>query len=148
MKASLLLLGALTCCPALAQNTGTAPSKCPVGFEHIDLRYNHAAGESVPQLRLAFTNRSDKTITGFTFALSILDSDGNPVPYGSDFDYHRDFPSGEPQRSHIWTLSSASVDMHRSGERVTLLETRFADGSTWKDDGSRACILAFDYHAK
>jgi hypothetical protein len=150
-RAPFIFLTAFVCCAALAQTSaspGAAPSNCPVGFEHIDLRYNHAGGESVPQLRLAFTNRSNKTITGFVFALSILDSQGNPAPYPTQFEYRREFPIGEPQRSRTWNLDRASVDMHRSGESATLIEAAFSDGTAWKDDGSRACTLAFDYHAR
>jgi len=152
MKATLLFLGVFACCAALAQNSTAPPatpsSKCPIDFEHLDLRYNHAGGESVPQLKLVFTNQTNKTITDFVFALSILDSSGNPVPYTSQFDYRHEFPPGGPERSRLWKLDSASVDIHRSGESVTLLEATFADGTTWKDDGSQACTISFDYHAK
>lgn len=152
MKATLLFLGTFVCCAAWGQSStaprDTAPAKCPVGFQHVDVRYNHAGGESAPQLRLAFTNRADKTITGFVFSLSILDSEGNPVPYATQFDYRREFPPGGGERSRLWKLDAASVDMHRSGESVILLEADFADGTTWKDDGSQGCTLSFDYHAK
>ena len=152
MRAPLFLLAAFACYTAVAQTSaaspGTAPSKCPVGLEHVELRYNHAGGESLPQLRLSFTNQTNKTISGFVFALSILDSQGNPVPYASQFEYRHEFPAGEPQRSRIWNLDPASVDIHRSGEIVTLLEATFADGTNWKDDGSRGCALSYDYHAR
>jgi hypothetical protein len=152
VKFGLLALAAFASCAALAQSTSAPPRtthfKCPVGFEELDLRYNHAGGESVPQLRLAFTNRTNKTITSFVFALAILDSDGNPAPYPSEFDYAHEFPPSGPQRSRTWTLNPASVDMHRSGESVTLLETNFADGKIWKDDGSRSCSFSFDYRAR
>ena len=157
IQAALIVLGAFGCCTAPgqsppAQSSGSQPAatsaKCPVSFEQVDVRYNHAGGESVPQLRLAFTNRTDKTIAGFVFSLSILDPNGNPIPYPSQLEYRREFPPSPQQRSRLWSLDKASVDMHRSGETVTLLETTFADGTTWKDDGSQACTLAFDYHAK
>ena len=99
-------------------------------------------------MRLSFTNRSGKTITDFIFSLSILDSHGNPVSYPSDFHYRHEFPPGEAQRSRTWKLDPASVDMYRTGESVTLLEAHFADGTLWKDDGSLACALAFDYGPK
>ena len=152
MKATPLYLAVLSCFAVVASGVPPLPesgaSKCPVGFEQVDVSYNHSGGQSVPQLRLAFSNRTDRTIADFMFALSILDSDGNPVRYPSDFTYRRDFPAGAPERSHLWKLDPASIDIHRSGETVTLLETRFADGAAWKDDGSRACALTFDYHAK
>ncbi len=152
MKTMLLVAGAVLYCAASAQSPPGSPrkdsSKCPVSFEHVDVRYNHAGGESVPQLRVTFANRTEKTIAGFVFSLAILDSNGNPIPYASQFEYRREFPAGEGQRSRIWNLDPASVDMHRSGENVTLVGATFADGTTWKDDGSEACTLAFDYHAK
>ena len=148
----MMLLVAFAYGTALAQSpaapTEDASSKCPVGLEHVDLRYNHAGGGSVPQLRVAFTNRTEKTITGFVFSLSILDSEGNPVPYASQFEYHHEFPAGAPQRSRIWNLDPTVVNMHHTGESVTLVETTFANGTAWKDDGSQSCMLSFDYHAK
>jgi hypothetical protein len=152
VKSILLFLVAFGCGTALAQTpaapAGTPPSKCPVGLGYVDVRYNHSGGESVPELRLSFTNQAGRTITDFIFSLSIFDSDGNPVSYPSDFHYHHEFPPGEAQRSRIWKLDPASVDMHRTGESVTLLEAHFADGTGWKDDGSQACTLAFDYRPK
>ena len=124
------------------------PSKCPVGLNRLDLRYNHAGGQSVPQLKLAFVNQTEKTIAAMTFSLSILDSDGNPHPYTENLTYRRDVPPGGQQRSHTWTLNTSNVDMHHTGESMTLLEVQFADDTSWKDDGSQACTLLVDFHPK
>jgi hypothetical protein len=124
------------------------PSKCPVSLDRLDLRYNHAGGQSIPQLKLAFACQTDKTITSMIFSLSILDSEGNPHPYTENLSYHRDVPPGNQQRSHTWTLDSSSVDMHHTGESMTLLEVQFADDTSWKDDGSQACTLLVDFHPK
>ncbi|MBV8114248.1 MAG: hypothetical protein JO300_05870 [Silvibacterium sp.] len=152
VRSILLFSVVFGCCTALAQTSAVSPavplSKCPIGFGSVDVRYNHAGGESVPQLRLSFTNQTGKTITDLVFSLSIFDSDGSPVSYPSDFHYHHEFPPGQAQRSHTWNLDPASVDMHRTGESVMLLEARFADGTGWKDDGAWACTLAFDYRPK
>jgi len=83
-----------------------------------------------------------------TFSLSILDSEGNPHPYSENLSYQRDVPPGNQQRTHTWTLDSGSVDMHHTGESMTLLEAQFAGDSLWKDDGSQACTLLVDFHAK
>jgi len=125
-----------------------SPSKCPVSLNRLDLRYNHAGGQSLPQLKLAFTNQTEKTIADMTFSLSILDSEGNPHPYIDNLSYRRDVPPGNQQRSHTWTLDAASVDMHHTGENMTLLEVQFADNTSWKDDGSQACSLLVDFHPK
>ena len=125
-----------------------ADSKCPISLNRLDLRYNHAGGESVPQVKLAFVNRTDKTIGAMTFSLSILDSEGNPHPYFQNLTYRRDVPPGPQQRSHTWTLDTSNVDMHHTGENMTLLEVDFGDGSSWKDDGSESCTLLVDFHPK
>jgi hypothetical protein len=147
----LWLLVTITYSCALA--TGAAQpaeprSKCPISLNRLDLRYNHADGQSTPQLKLAFANQTDKTVAGMTFSLSILDSEGNPHPYSENLSYHRDVPPGSQQHSHTWTLDSSSVDMHHTGESLTLLQVQFADDSSWKDDGSQACTLLVDFHPK
>jgi len=142
-----VMLGSGTLVGAASQPSGSPP-QCPVNLNHLDLRYNHAGGHSVPQLKLAFTSRSEKIITEMTLALSILDSQGNPHPYIEDLSYRQEIPPGTQQRSHTWTLNQASVDMHHAGESVTLLEVHFADGAVWKDDGSLACTLVVDFHPK
>jgi hypothetical protein len=123
-------------------------SKCPVSLNRLDLRFNHAGGQSVPQLKLAFVNQTEKTIAAMTFSLSILDSDGNPHPYTENLTYRRDVPPGTQQRSHTWSLDTSNVDMHHTGESMTLLEVQFADDTSWKDDGSQACTLLVDFHPK
>ncbi|HEX3469891.1 MAG TPA: hypothetical protein VHT28_01795 [Silvibacterium sp.] len=99
-------------------------------------------------MRLVFTNLTDKTITNMVLALSILDPQGNSHPYPEDLTHHREVAPGTPPRSRIWDLDAASVDMHHSGESVTLQEVQFADGTSWKDNGSLACTLSVDFHPK
>lgn len=141
-----ILLGVLVS-GAVAQST-TPPPKCPISLNRLDLRYNHAGGQSVPQLKLAFANQTEKTLTSITFALSVLDVQGNPHPYTENLTFRRDIPPGNQQRSHTWNLDPASVDMHHTGESLTLLEAGFADGTSWKDDGTQTCTLLVDFHAK
>jgi hypothetical protein len=145
------LLVTIVCCTVnatYALDPPESPAKCPISLNRLDLRYNHAGGQSIPQVKLAFTNQSNKVISALTFSLSILDPQGNAHPYNENLTYHRDIPPDDQQRSHTWTLDSASVDMHHSGESLTLLETQFADGVDWKDDGSQACTLTVDFHPK
>ena len=101
----------------------------------------------MPQLRLAFINR-EKAISKIVLSLSILDSQGNSNLYGEDLSYRREIPPGEQERSHTWTLDPSSVDMHHTGESVTLQEVLFSDGTEWKDNGSQACTLLVDFHPK
>jgi len=152
MKTRHSLLTMSICCLAFARSVVAAPAEpavtCPINLDRLDLRYNHAGGVSVPQLRLAFTNGTDKTITDILILLSILDSQGNSNPYSGDLTYHREIAPGAQPHSHIWNLDAASVDMHHAGESVTLQKVQFADGTVWKDDGSLACTLSVDFHPK
>lgn len=140
-----ILLGVLVS-GAVAQST--PPPKCPISLNRLDLRYNHAGGQSVPQLKLAFASQTEKTLTSMTFALSVLDAQGNPHPYTENLTFRREISPGNQQRSHTWNLDPASVDMHHTGESLTLLEVDFADGTSWKDDGTQTCTLLVDFHAK
>ena len=152
MKVRLPMLAVPICYLAFASGAVAMSSepaaKCPVNLDRLDLRYNHAGGESVPQLRLAFTSRADKTITNILLLLSILDSQGNSHPYPDDLTYHWEITPGSQPHSQIWTLDAASVDMHHAGESLTLQKVQFADGTIWKDDGSLACTLTVDFHPK
>jgi len=125
-----------------------APPGCPITLNRLDLRYNHAGGQSVPQLKLAFVSHTEKTVESTTFALSILDTQGNAHPYPEDLTYRHPIPPGNQQRSHTWTLDPAAIDMHHAGESLTLLQVDFADGSSWKDNGFQACTLLVDFHAR
>lgn len=142
-----LICSAIFTGSASAQTSGSA-SHCPISLDRLDLRYNHAGGQSVPQLKLAFVSRTERTVSYLNFAVTILDSQGNPHPYTQDLSYRHDIPPGSQQRSHTWNLDPAAVDMHHSGESITLLGAQFADGTAWKDDGSLACTLAVDFHPK
>jgi len=151
-RARTSLLTISICCLAFARSVVAGPTeppaKCPSSLDRLDLRYNHAGGASVPQLRLAFTSQTHRTITDMLLLLSILDFQGNSHPYPDDLTYHREITPGMQPHSHIWNLDAASVDMHHAGESVTLQKVQFADGTIWKDDGSLVCTLSVDFHPK
>jgi hypothetical protein len=152
MRFRFALVSLLLCYAALDYSAIAAPdesaARCPINLNRLELRYGHAGGQSVPQLKLDFTNLTGKTIEGIELTLYILDSQGNPHPYSEDLAYHHEIAPGTQLKSHIWLLDAASVDIFRTGESLTLRAVQFADGTTWKDDGSQACKIAVDYHAK
>lgn len=127
--------------------TSTTNDTCPLSFQHIDLRYNHAGGESRPQLELIFTNQSAKKIDSFTFSLSILDAAGYPNSYGDDLVYRTGLEPGK-KRVSLWNLQSTSVDMHRTGETAILHKVYFSDGTVWIDAEALECQISVDFHPR
>jgi hypothetical protein len=121
--------------------------KCPLNLSHLDLRYRHSGGNSQPQLNLAFTNISERKLTRIVFALSILDSGGYSRSHDDDLIYSKGAYPGKPVFFR-WTLIPESVDIHHTGESVEVKEVAFADGSTWRGDGSPACTATVDFHPK
>jgi len=68
---ALLLAVCVSGCWAGATAQGTA-QKCPIAIESLSLGYNHAGGQSKPQLQLQFGNRADRRIGTATFELWLL----------------------------------------------------------------------------
>jgi hypothetical protein len=146
---NILLISAL--CLALKPGLASAQSserKCPVLLDHIDLSYGHQGGQSKPQLRVSFGNNAGKTITTVTFSLSVLDSGGYPHPYPDDLTYSDSLEAGK-EKTYTWGLSPESVDIHRTGETVTVQEIGFADNTVWKNnEDSESCVLTVDFHPR
>jgi hypothetical protein len=131
---------------SLAQTVSPTPEdNCPIGFHHLDLRYNHAGGESKPQINLSFINQTQKKVAVFTISLSLLDSAGYANPYGKDLNYRAGADPGKKYVA-IWTLQSPLIDMHHTGEIVYLQKVDFSDGTRWTDPGSLICKIVVDYH--
>jgi len=120
---------------------------CPIAIENLELSYRHQGGQSTPQLAAMLGNRAGKRIASARFQLSLLDPDGYPHSYPEELVYGKGLDV-DKRRNYFWTLASESVDMHRTGEALVLLEVVFDDQSSWKDDGSESCGYGVDYHAR
>jgi hypothetical protein len=129
---------------ALAQKK---PQTCPVAIEHLELAYNHAGGQSRPQLVVRFANHADRRLASATFELSLLGAGGDAHPYPDDLVY-RNGLDPHKWKFFTWDLAPESVDIHRTGETLLLREVKFDDDTEWKDDGSETCVLTLDYHAR
>jgi hypothetical protein len=134
-------------CSATRAKAQSSEQKCPVLLDHIELSYNHAGGQSKPQLRVEFGNVAGKGIRSVTFSLSVLDSAGYPHLYPDDIVYRDGLETGK-QKIFTWSLAPESVDIHRTGETVLVQEVEFADATGWKDDGSESCVLTVDFHPR
>jgi hypothetical protein len=137
----------ILCVPVLASAAERAEQSCPVHIGHIELTYNHAGGQSKPQLSLMFDNTATKRIVSATFALLVLDANGYPRPYDDPFIDTTELDSGKT-RLKTWELAPEKVDIHRTGETVILQSVEFDDRSKWEDDGTETCSLTVDYHPK
>ena len=144
-----LALGAAFCAVFCSMRAAAqkAAQVCPVSVENLELTYSHAGGRSTPQLAATLGNRTGKRIASARFRLSILNASGDPHFYPEDPVYRKRLDAGK-QRHFIWTLDLESVDIHRTGEELVLLEVEFDDLTRWKDDGSESCGSAVDYHAR
>jgi hypothetical protein len=113
--------------------------------ENLQLTYTHQGGRSMPTVTAMLGNRAGKRIVSARFRLSVLDTNGYPHSYPEDLVYQKGLDAGM-QRHFAWALDPQSVDIHRAGEELVLLEVAFDDQTRWKDDGSESCGSAVDYH--
>ncbi len=127
-----------------AENAGR---NCPVKIEQVQLTYNHQGGQSVPRLKVRFSNEAGKRIARVSFSLALLDPDGYPHSYPGDLDYRAGLDAGK-MRASFWELRSELVDIHNAGETVVVRRVQFGDGSGWEDGGSESCKLTMDFHAR
>src|SRR4051794_16504495 len=120
---SMLLL--LLVSPLLAQ------SACPVQptlVKNINSR-----------ISIEFQNTSGKEIATYRFGLTFLGSNGEP------HHFPKSLSGAVPLRAHrhraaIWATPSASHFLFPVAEAY-LLEATFTDGTSWTDDGSKACRI-------
>ncbi len=140
-----LVLSLVSCAPwARAVKPGQV---CPIAIENLELSYRHQGGQSTPQLTAMLGNRAGKRIASARFQLSVLDPNGSPNSYPEDLIYSKGLDV-DKRRNYAWSLAPESVDIHRTGEALVLLEVTFDDQSSWKDDGSESCGYGVDYHAR
>jgi len=118
-----------------------------VKIEQVQLTYNHQGGQSVPRLKVRFSNEAGKRIARVSFSLALLDPDGYPHSYPGDLDYRAGLDAGK-MRASFWELRSELVDIHNAGETVVVRRVQFGDGSGWEDGGSESCKLTMDFHAR
>lgn len=121
--------------------------KCPVMPDYVEVSYNHAGGQSKPQLRVQMENLAKQPVRSVILSLSLLDSGGASNAYPGDLVYQDGIDAGK-RKLYAWSLSPDAVDIHRTGESVYVKQVAFADGNEWADDGSESCVLTVDYHAR
>jgi len=132
--AILLAAGVAIASPALA----APPVLCPITYSRLSMPINHEKGISTPTVELAFTNVASRKIVRAKFALSIINPQGDPIPWDHDLTFTEGAAPGELTTVH-WSLDMSKVDMQHLGETIYLKSARFDDDTTWQDDGNQRC---------
>jgi hypothetical protein len=93
-------------------------------------------------------NQTEKRViavkVGFDGFDAALDKHEFPETYASAVNL-----KPEREAKPIWSVEDATFAVNiASGVRVYLLKLLFADGSTWRDDGTQSCSLSISGRAK
>lgn len=91
-----------------------------------------------------FRNDTQKEIVGELFALTFFDSVQEPEQALTDYPADQKAKPGESKKA--WWKDPLDIEAHKSEWRrrqfdAAAIEVLFADGSKWKDDGSKSCVL-------
>ncbi len=124
-----------------------APKPCPISYSRLSMPYKHEGGTSTPTVELTFTNQTAKKIVKAKFALSILISQGNEVPYDQALTFTAGADPGKLTNAK-WELEMEKVSIERIGEIIYLESARFDDNTTWQDDGNQSCRDEINYGPK
>lgn len=110
--------------PTMAQE-----QSCPVKIN--DVR------NTAKTVTVLFTNTSQTSISRAEFIVALVDTQGGEhyIPLIAS---HKQLHPGENGTAFI---SAAAPQVAAPQARAYLLDTTFADGSAWSDDGSHSCSL-------
>jgi hypothetical protein len=110
---------------------------CPVKVTYVMKADEHPAGS---QVSVSYTNISNKELSKTSFAVMVLDSAGEARPLMASFDSGKHVKLGG-KKSESWWVGHDVLDPFTIVKfRAWVQNVQFTDGSTWKDDGSYACV--------
>jgi hypothetical protein len=150
------LLPLLLClsCPAYSknspfdrnvENTTILNPACPATLTGV---YADSPGKGKSRVSVHLVNQTEKRViavkVGFDGFDAALDKHEFPETYASAV-------SVKPEREAkpIWQIEDEAFALNTaSGVRVYLLKLVFADGSNWRDDGTKSCSLSISGRAK
>ena len=125
----------------------TASQPCPVSYSRLEMPYRHRGGASTPMVELTFTNESKKKIDRAKFGLVVINASGSQAPYDKPLNFSAGADPGKSVSAE-WALDLDKVDMEKLGETVYLISVRFADNTSWQDDGNQRCRQDIYYGPK
>ena len=127
------------------ENTTLLNPACPATLTGV---YASSQGERNGRVSVHLVNQTEKRViavkVGFDGFDAAHDKHEFPETYASAV-------SLKPEREAkpIWRVEDATFAVNTaSGVRVFLLKLMFADGSYWKDDGTKSCSLSISGLAK
>jgi hypothetical protein len=127
------------------ENTTLLNPACPATLTGV---YADSPGKGKGRVSVHLVNQTEKRVialkVGFDGFDAALDKHEFPETYASAV-------SLKPEREAkpIWHVEDATFAVNiASGVRVYLLKLVFADGSTWRDDGTKSCSLSVSGRAK
>jgi len=127
------------------ENTTLLNPACPATFTGV---YADSPSKGKGRVSVHLVNQTEKRViavkVGFDGFDAALDKHEFPETYASAV-------SLKPEREAkpIWHVEDATFALNiASGVRVYLLKLLFADGSNWRDDGTKSCSLSISGRAK
>ena len=152
IKTTLLALALSVALPVVAQNAPAVPeakteNKCPIQYKSLMHGKDKPIGSYVS---FSFTNTSDKTISASKFGVVVFDSEGNRKDYIKTLGNTQEVKPGKggklSEETSIEYKSGVKADdpQHRNGVQVYIVKMSFADGTSWIDDGSKACASTIE----
>ena len=151
-KIALLALTLSAVLPVVAQNSSATPdakpeNKCPIQYKGLIHGKEPGKGSYVS---FSFTNLSSKTISASKFGVVVYDSVGHHSDYDRLIGNMQEVKPGKggkvSEETSIEYRSGARADdpQHRNGVQVYIMKMSFSDGTSWVDDGTKACASSIE----
>jgi hypothetical protein len=137
-----------TALPVVAQNAPVTPAakpeiKCPIQYKSLMHGKDTTKGSYVD---FRFTNTSDKTISSSQFGIVVFDPTGHRKDYVRTVGNTQEVKPGKggkiSEETSIEVTGKVKADdpQHSNGVQVYIIKISFSDGTSWVDDGSKACV--------
>jgi hypothetical protein len=127
------------------ENTTLLNPSCPLTLTGI---FADKPGRKETRVSVHFVNQTDKRVIAVKVGLSGVDAVRDTHEFPEEYALSVNLRP-EKEAKPIWEVANGDFGVNTaSGARVYLGKLMFADGSIWKDDGSKSCSLTIFGKAK
>jgi hypothetical protein len=120
------------------ENTTLLNPACPLTLTGI---FADKPGHKETRVSVHFVNQTDKRVIAVKLGLLGLDATRDPHEFPEEYALSVNLRP-EKEAKPVWVVAEDEFGVNTaSGARVYLGKLMFADGSMWRDDGSRSCSL-------
>ena len=127
------------------ENTTFLNPACPAMLTGV---YADSPTRRKGRVSVHLVNESEKRVIAVKVGLDGLDAARDSHPFVETYASTLSLKP-EKEAKPIWYVEDENFAVNiASGVRVYILKLIFADGSTWKDDGTRSCSLSISGRAK